>query len=63
VLASIIFYGWGLGLGGQVNSIVIICIWLALSCLQLVLASFWQQQFHIGPMEWIRKKTIQAMTQ
>jgi len=62
VLASIIFYGWGLGLGGQLNSILIISIWLALSCLQLVLASFWQQKFHIGPLEWIRKKTIQAMT-
>jgi len=62
VLASIIFYGWGLGLGGQLNSILIISIWLALSCLQLVLASFWQQQFLIGPLEWIRKKTIQAMT-
>jgi len=62
VLASIIFYGWGLGLGGQLNSILVISIWLALSCLQLALASFWQHHFHIGPMEWIRKKTIRAMT-
>ncbi|MDC6266294.1 DUF418 domain-containing protein [Lysinibacillus fusiformis] len=62
VLASIIFYGWGLGLGGHVNSIIIISIWIALSCLQLVLATFWQQQFQIGPMEWGRKKTIHALT-
>ncbi|MGF0469649.1 DUF418 domain-containing protein [Lysinibacillus fusiformis] len=62
VLASIIFYGWGLGLGGHVNSLFIISMWVALSCLQLVLATFWQHQFRIGPMEWVRKKTIQALT-
>ncbi|WP_155593842.1 DUF418 domain-containing protein [Lysinibacillus cavernae] len=62
VLASIIFYGWGLGLGGQVNSVIIISIWLSLSLLQLIFASIWLQQFRFGPMEWIRKQTIQAMT-
>ncbi|WP_341302555.1 DUF418 domain-containing protein [Lysinibacillus sp. FSL H8-0500] len=61
VLASIIFYGWGLGLGGQLNSSLIIIIWLTLSFLQLMIASTWIQRFHIGPMEWLRKKTIQAM--
>lgn len=63
VLASIIFYGWGLGLGGQVNSITVIGIWLSLSILQLVIAFAWLQQFQMGPMEWIRKKALQAMTQ
>lgn len=56
VLASMIFYGWGLGLGGQVNSITVIGIWLSLSILQLVIAFAWLQQFQMGPMEWIRKK-------
>ncbi|MEC1305258.1 DUF418 domain-containing protein [Lysinibacillus capsici] len=63
VLASIIFYGWGLGLGGQVNSFTVIGIWLSLSILQLVIAFAWLQKFQMGPMEWIRKKALQAMTQ
>lgn len=63
VLASIIFYGWGLGLGGQVNSFTVIGIWLSLSILQLVIAFAWLQPFQMGPMEWLRKKALQAMTQ
>lgn len=63
ILASFIFYGWGLGLGGHVNSVIVICIWLTLSFLQLVMASIWLQHFQLGPMEWIRQKSIRAMTQ
>ncbi|MEK5231723.1 DUF418 domain-containing protein [Lysinibacillus sp. FSL K6-0232] len=63
IVASIIFYGWGLGLGGQLNSVLIISIWLALTLLQLVVASLWLRHFQIGPMEWIRKKMTQAITQ
>ncbi len=62
-LRRLFFMVGGLGLGGQVNSITVIGIWLSLSILQLVIAFAWLQQFQMGPMEWIRKKALQAMTQ
>ncbi|WP_427110702.1 DUF418 domain-containing protein [Lysinibacillus xylanilyticus] len=62
-LASIIFYGWGFGLGGKLNSIEVISIWLTLSLLQLFIAHFCIKHFHVGPMEWIRKHAIQSVTQ
>ncbi|MFJ8099935.1 MULTISPECIES: DUF418 domain-containing protein [unclassified Lysinibacillus] len=63
VIASIIFYGWGLGLGGKLNSIEVISIWLTLSFLQLFMAHICIKHFHVGPMEWIRKHAIQSVTQ
>lgn len=62
-MASIIFYGWGLGLGGKLNSIEVICIWLTLSLFQLFIAHICIKHFHVGPMEWIRKHAIQSVTQ
>lgn len=61
--ASIIFYGWGFGLGGKLNSIEVIAIWLTLSILQLFLAHICIKHLHVGPMEWIRKNAIQSVTQ
>ncbi|MFJ7916377.1 MULTISPECIES: DUF418 domain-containing protein [unclassified Lysinibacillus] len=63
IIASIIFYGWGLGLGGKLNSIEVIGIWLTLSLLQLFIAHICIKHFHLGPMEWIRKHAIQSVTQ
>jgi len=62
-IASIIFYGWGLGLGGKLNSIEVIGIWLTLSLFQLFIAHICIKHFHVGPMEWIRKNAIQSVTQ
>lgn len=62
-MASIIFYGWGLGLGGKLNSIEVIGIWLTLSLLQLIIAHICIKHFHVGPMEWIRKHAIQSVTE
>jgi len=63
IMASIIFYGWGLGLGGKLNSIEVIGIWLILSLLQFFIAHICIKHFHVGPMEWIRKHAIQSVTQ
>ncbi|MEK4425099.1 DUF418 domain-containing protein [Solibacillus sp. FSL K6-1523] len=60
IMASFIFYGWGLGLGGKLNSIEIITIWVTLSILQLFIAQYWINYFHVGPMEWIRKHAVQG---
>ncbi|WP_374967209.1 DUF418 domain-containing protein [Lysinibacillus sp. RS5] len=62
IMASIIFYGWGLGLGGKLNSIEIIAIWMTISLLQIFIAQLCIKHFHFGPLEWIRKSTIQAIT-
>ncbi|MEI3612270.1 DUF418 domain-containing protein [Pseudogracilibacillus sp. SO30301A] len=57
ILASCIFYGWGLGLGGNVNSIMIILIWMLISGFLMIFSSCWIQHFKQGPMESIRKYT------
>ncbi|WP_044641211.1 DUF418 domain-containing protein [Risungbinella massiliensis] len=55
ILASFIFYGWGLGLGGKVNSLMTIGIWLLISILQMIFAMFWLRRFKFGPMEFARR--------
>ncbi|MEX3745623.1 MULTISPECIES: DUF418 domain-containing protein [Lysinibacillus] len=62
IMGSIIFYGWGLGLGGKLNSIEIIAIWMTISLLQILIAQLCIKHLHFGPLEWIRKSTIQAIT-
>ena len=55
ILASLLFYGWGLGLGGKVGSLEIIGIW-ALICLALALWSKgWLARRGLGPLEGVRR--------
>lgn len=61
MMASTLFYGWGFGLGGKLNSLEVIIIWITLSLLQFFIAHLWIKHFHAGPLEWIRKHTIQAV--
>jgi len=58
ITASVLFYGWGLGLGGQVNSAGVVLIWLAVSGFQMAFASVWLRCFRLGPMEYARKLAI-----
>jgi len=62
IMASILFYGWGFGLGGKLNSIEIIAIWMTISLLQIFIAHMCIKHFHFGPLEWVRKGSIQAIT-
>lgn len=52
---SVLFYGWGLGLGGDLNSITVISIWIFICLLQLLFATLWLRYFTMGPMETARK--------
>ncbi|MHA2858171.1 DUF418 domain-containing protein [Paenibacillus lautus] len=58
IMASAVFYGWGLGLAGRLNSAAIIAVWLLISALQLGMASLWLRGFKLGPMETVRKQAV-----
>ncbi|MGG4106869.1 DUF418 domain-containing protein [Paenibacillus lautus] len=58
ILASAVFYGWGLGLAGKLNSAAIIAIWLVISAFLLGMSSLWLRSFKLGPMETIRKQAV-----
>ncbi|WP_313803570.1 DUF418 domain-containing protein [Cytobacillus sp.] len=57
IIASIVFYGWGIGLGGKVDSLAIVLIWLFISSLQVIFANKWLQHYKFGPMEAARRYT------
>lgn len=58
LIASAVFYGWGLGLAGKLNSAAIIVVWLLISVSLLGFASLWLRSFRLGPMETFRKTAI-----
>lgn len=58
LMASAVFYGWGLDLAGKLNSAAIIAVWLVISAFQLGMASLWLRGFKLGPMETVRKQAI-----
>ncbi|WP_339220636.1 DUF418 domain-containing protein [Paenibacillus sp. FSL W7-1332] len=58
LMASAVFYGWGLGLAGELNSTAIIAVWLVISAFQLGMASLWLRGFKLGPMESVRKQAV-----
>lgn len=55
VVCSFLFYGWGLGLGGQLSAVMVVCMWVMVSILQLAFASLWLRKCKLGPMESARK--------
>jgi len=58
VIASVLCYSWGLALGGKLNSLTIIAIWVEISVFQLWFASRWLRIFKLGPMESVRKRAV-----
>ncbi len=62
VIATVIFYGWGFGLGGKVDSITIVFIWLGISYVQVIFASLWLKRFKYGPMESARRFTSNLLS-
>ncbi|MFA1822637.1 DUF418 domain-containing protein [Virgibacillus oceani] len=53
ILASILFYGWGFGLGFQSNTWIIIAAWLLISMLLIAFSFSWLSFFKQGPFEYI----------
>lgn len=61
LLATMIFYGHGLGLFGQVTRVEALGIVLAIWAIQIPLSVLWLRYFRFGPLEWLwRVLTYQA---
>jgi uncharacterized protein len=54
VIATALFYGWGLGLWGKVGPALQLLIALAIYFLiQLPLSAWWLRRFEYGPLEYL----------
>jgi uncharacterized protein len=61
VLASCLFYGWGLGWGGRPGSLPVIGIWLAVCLIEAAAAHWWIGRMKLGPLEWMRKTLLRLV--
>ncbi|WP_181891334.1 DUF418 domain-containing protein [Bacillus altitudinis] len=62
VICSLLFYSWGLGLGGQINAPLIVLSWLLISLLQIAISACCLNVWGIGPMEYIRSRALRRVT-
>ncbi|MBC8366324.1 DUF418 domain-containing protein [bacterium] len=53
VLATLVFYGWGLGLYGRLNRFELVGVILIIWAAQLLISPWWLKRFHYGPLEWL----------
>jgi uncharacterized protein len=55
VLASVLFYGWGFGLGRNPNAFIAIAAWVGISVTLLGFSALWLRHFKQGPFETLWK--------
>lgn len=53
LICTTIFYGYGLGLYGQIGPAVGIALTLVIFGLQVPLSNWWVKRFRFGPFEWL----------
>jgi uncharacterized protein len=53
VIATAVFYGWGLGLGGKLGTAGDLALSVAIFSLEVALAHLWLRRFRFGPVEWL----------
>lgn len=53
VIGTAIFYGWGLGLLGEIRNIYAFLLSLIIIGLQVTISKWWMNKFKYGPLEWI----------
>lgn len=53
VICGLVFYGYGLGLFGQVGHAFAFALVLAIFAAQLVISPLWLRWFRFGPVEWL----------
>ena len=51
VLASVVFYGWGLGLTGRVGAVGTPTTWFAICAVLILFSHLWLGRFAPGPFE------------
>lgn len=56
VIGTLIFYGYGLGLLGDVGPAVLLPMTVAIFALQLVISPWWLRRFRFGPVEWLWRR-------
>lgn len=63
VLASLIFYGMGLGWGGQIGPTGFVAIALVIFPLQMAWSRWWLARYRFGPMEWLWRSLTRGRAQ
>ncbi|MEI3607673.1 DUF418 domain-containing protein [Pseudogracilibacillus sp. SE30717A] len=53
IIATTIFYNYGLGLYGKVNPFMGLFISFAIFFIQLIISNIWIKYFRYGPLEWV----------
>lgn len=60
IICTFVFYGWGLGLFGQLTVISVLPVMLAVWLVLIIFSSWWLKKFKQGPLEWIWRKASLA---
>lgn len=63
VVVTFLFYGWGLGLSGQLGSAACLAIAIAIFALQVVACRLWLARFRFGPVEWLWRTLVYGRAQ
>ena len=53
IICTLIFYGYGLGLFGQVGAAVGVLLTLVIFTVQVAWSNWWMQRYRYGPAEWL----------
>jgi uncharacterized protein len=53
IIGITLYYGVGLGFGGNIGPVIFVPIGLAVYALQIAYSNWWFKYFNYGPMEWI----------
>jgi uncharacterized protein len=53
VIASAVFYGWGLGLSGRIGAAASFGVACAIFSAQVVACHLWLRRYRFGPVEWL----------
>ena len=53
IIGTYIFFGWGLGLIGQVRNLYLVLIAFVLIVLQTYFSKYWLKHYKYGPLEWL----------
>lgn len=53
IICTLIFYGYGLGLFGQMGKAAGLVLAVAIYAVQVIVSVWWMARFQFGPAEWL----------